>query len=187
MPPIRKIQKEAIIQTAYEIVRKEGMEGLNARRVAKGLSCSIQPIFHNFTTMEELKKEVVNKAYEAYTQFIAVGLKEEKAYRGAGLAYIRFAKEEPKLFQLLFMSENKMNEETFLEEDESSKELIEKGQILTGLSTEEQKKFHFKVWIFTHGLATLVAKRTCQLSEQEIAILLETTVREMLEGYKKGK
>ncbi len=55
---------------------------------------------------------------------------------------------------------------------------------MTHLSYEEQEKFHIKVWIFTHGIACLVATNTVQLSEQEIADLLGTTVMEMMLGRK---
>jgi len=44
-----------------------------------------------------------------------------------------------------------------------SNDVIKKGQILTGLSYEEQTKFHVKVWIFTHGIATLLATNTVKM------------------------
>ena len=61
MPPIKKYTKEDIIMQAYEIVKSEGFEQVNARRIAKKLGCSVQPLFHNFTSMEEVNKEVYKK------------------------------------------------------------------------------------------------------------------------------
>lgn len=184
MPPIKKIQKEDIINTAYEIVKKEGMEAVNARKIAKIMNCSIQPIFHNFETMEELKKVVMQKVYETYVEYMKEGKKQEKAYKGMGMYYIKFAKDFPQFFKLLFMSESKLSATNFIIEDDAGNEVIKSGMELTGFSYEEQKKFHLKVWIFTHGLATLVATKTCDLSEEEIDELLGTTVIEMLKGYK---
>ena len=48
MPPAKKFQREDIIRTAYELVKSEGMGEMNARRIAKELGCSTQPIYHNF-------------------------------------------------------------------------------------------------------------------------------------------
>lgn len=62
--------------------------------------------------------------------------------------------------------------------------LQQKGQELTRLSFEEQKQFHIKVWIFTHGIACLVATKTVEFSDEEISDLLGNTVLEMLKGYK---
>ena len=53
MPPIRKFKREDIIDTAYNIVKDEGFGSINARRIAKELGCSIQPIFHNFSTKQK--------------------------------------------------------------------------------------------------------------------------------------
>ena len=37
MPPPRKVQKEDIINVALEILKKEDIESLNARKIAKEL------------------------------------------------------------------------------------------------------------------------------------------------------
>ena len=57
---------------------------------------------------------------------------------------------------------------------------------MTGLSFEEQKKFHVKVWIFTHGIACLVATNTVEFSDEEIEKLLTESVKHMILGYKGG-
>lgn len=65
--------------------------------------------------------------------------------------------------------------------------VIKAGQKLTNFSYEEQKNFHIRVWIFTHGLACLVATKTIQFTPKEIEHLLEETVREILIGYKEKR
>lgn len=186
MPPAKKVDKDDIIKVAYKIADKEEFKNINARRIAKELGCSVQPIFHNFTSMEDLKNATIEKIHNTYKQYMKKGSEEKLAYKGMGMAYIRFAKEHPKFFELLFMRETNLTTSNFIRADNTGNDVIKKGQILTGFSEEEQIKFHVKVWIFTHGLATLVATNTCNLSEEEISKLLETTVRELLIGYKKN-
>lgn len=53
---------------------------------------------------------------------------------------------------------------------------------MTGFDPETQRQFHLKVWIFTHGLATLVATQTIEISDQEIERLLTETVWAMAIG-----
>ncbi len=185
MPPIRKYCREDIIKTTYELVQKEGLGCVNARRIAKQLGCSVQPIFHNFTTMEELIKEVHHRIYEKYKEYLLSGRDQPNAYKKIGLSYIQFAFDYPEFFKILFMKETTLDAEDFLMADVLGDHIIKSGQTLTGLSYEEQKKFHIKVWIFTHGIACLVATRTIQFSKEEIDELLGRTVLEMLEGYKK--
>ena len=56
MSSVSRVTKEAIIEAGFEIIRKKGIDGVNAREVARILNCSVQPIFYRFTNMEELKK-----------------------------------------------------------------------------------------------------------------------------------
>lgn len=182
MPPSRKYSKEEIVKIAYRIVEKEGFEKLNARRIAKELSASVQPIFHNFTSMEELKSAVYQKIYETYQSYMG-RVTEKPAYKQSGLSYIEFAKDHPELFKILFMKETNNSLVNFIIADREGEEIIKKGQELTGLSYEEQKKFHVKVFIFTHGIACLLATKTVKLNEKEIEELLTKTVLELWKGY----
>lgn len=183
MPPSKKYTKEEILNIAYQIVEKEGFKNLNARRIAKELHASVQPIFHNFTSMEELKSSVYEKIYETYQNYMESKTNQPE-YKQSGLSYIKFAKDHPELFKILFMKETNDSPDDFIVADSKGEEIIRKGQQMTGLSYEEQKKFHVKVFIFTHGIACLVATKTVKLSDIEIEKLLTNTVLELLKGYK---
>lgn len=187
MPPLIKFTKEDIIDISYEIVKKEGVESINARRIANELNSSVQPIFHNFSNMEELKKAVYEKIYNTYMNYMKVDEKDVRAYKKMGLSYIKFARDYPEFFKIIFMQKTTLSAENFVMADNVGDNIIKTGQKLTGLSFEEQKKFHVKVWIFTHGIACLVATNTVKFTDEEIDNLLENTVLEMLKGYKINK
>lgn len=187
MPPLIKFTKEDIIDISYEIVKKEGFESINARRIANELNSSVQPIFHNFSNMEELKKAVYEKIYNTYMDYMKVDENDVRAYKKMGLSYIKFARDYPKFFKIIFMQKTTLNAENFVMTDTAGDNIIKTGQKLTRLSFEEQKKFHVKVWIFTHGIACLVATNTVKFTDEEIDNLLENTVLEMLKGYKINK
>lgn len=187
MPPIKKYDKEAILEVAYNLAKNEGLDSINARRIAKELHSSVNPIFNNFKNMEELKKEVKTRIYELYKSYMLHTDSNEKKYKQTGLNYIRFAKNYPEFFKIIFMQETPLDVEKFVNADDVGYDVIKKGQELTGFSFEEQKKFHSRVWIFTHGIACLVATKTISISDEEISEMLETTVRQMIKGYKLEK
>ena len=184
MPPVKKFQREEIIDTAYEIVKKEGLDSINARRIAKELGGSVQPIYHNFKDMGELKKEVNSKIYKKYEEYMLSGINEEKGYKNTGLSFIRFAKDYPVFFRTLFMKESKVTFKNFVLTDEVDDSVIKVGQKFTGLSFEEQKEFQKKVSIFTFGIACLVSTKSVNFTDEEIDKLLGDTVIEMLTGLK---
>lgn len=53
MPRKVSVTKQMIENVSIDMI-KNG-ETLNARAIAKHLDCSIQPIFYNFATMDDLK------------------------------------------------------------------------------------------------------------------------------------
>ncbi len=187
MPPIKKYDKEKVIATALKIAKKEGLDSLNARRIAKELNSSVNPIFNNFKNMDELKIAVYKKIYDIYLEYMNRDSNSKKAYKETGLNYIRFAKDYPEFFKIIFMQKTNLNAKSFITSDDAGNDVLKKGQALTGLDYETQKDFHVKVWIFTHGIACLVATKTINFSELEISNLLEATVKEMLIGFKERK
>ena len=48
MPKVR-VTKDDILNISFDMVRINGIDNLNARRIAKELNCSVQPIFFNFS------------------------------------------------------------------------------------------------------------------------------------------
>lgn len=180
MPPVTRIQREDIIDIAFQITRKEGLEKVNARAIAKKLKCSIQPIFHKFTNMEEVKTEVIEKAIKEYKSYQKIKDSNEPAYKQMGRGYIKFAKEEPKLYQLLFMTENKYTPEQIISTDRNFEEISKSLEERTHLPENKLKEFHTRVWIFTHGIATLLATKTCEFTDEQIGELLTQEVEALL-------
>lgn len=184
MPPIKKIDREYIITAALDILNNEGIEFINARKLASKLNCSVQPIFYNFKSMVDLKSEVLARIYEIYKKYMNAGKSHKKPYKGMGLAYIKFARDYPNYFKCIFMGETNLSPISFITNDDAGNDVIKSGMEATGLSYEEQKEFHLAVWIFTHGLASLVATKTVILNDEDIDFLLESTVKKMIIGKK---
>lgn len=184
MAGILKNTREDIVLGALEIIKEKGFEGLKARDVAKRLNCSIQPIFYQFKNMEELKLAVYEKIYEIYKEYMLSGENTATPYKAMGNSYVRFARDYPELFKILFMQKAEVNSSNFMQIDHLADKVISEGQKFTGLSFDEQKDFHLKVWIFTHGIASLVVTGTLNLSDEEIDKIITDSVRQMLKGYK---
>ena len=87
--------------------------------------------------------------------------------------YIKFAQKEKKLFQTLFMSDTGLTPDAFVAKDGADYKEIEKLiKISADLKEEDIKDFHTKMWIFCHGIATLVANDTIKLTNNQIQDLL---------------
>lgn len=167
MPPRVKITKEDIIKTAIELVRKNGAEYINARAIASALDCSTQPIFSNFKTMEELFEATIVAAYEIYLGFIKNEVESEKypKYKAFGMAYIRFAREEKKLFKLLFMRDRRGED---LSPSPDFKESVKLIMESNSISEEKATLLHLEMWSCVHGIGTMLATSFLSLDDELI-------------------
>lgn len=157
MPPKVRISKEEIASAAVQLTRTAGIQSVNARTVASLLNCSTQPIFSNFTSMDELHQAVYQIAYELYNQYLKNEIESEQypPYKASGMAYIRFAKEERELFKLIFMRDRLIEPEPDeLGSDPQIESIIHNT---TGLNGDTAKLFHLEMWAYVHGIATMFA------------------------------
>ena len=174
MPTKIRISKEMILDAAFEIVRKDGMEKLSNRELANKLNCSIRPIYYQFENVEEMQKELYLKIEQYFYKFILDNMVEEiPKYKQVGINYIKFAKKEKKLFQTLFMTDVGLTPDAFvLKAGEDYKEIEKLIKISANIKEEDIRDFHTKMWIFCHGIATLVANDTIKLTDNQIQDLL---------------
>lgn len=171
MPPKAKFTREEIIKTAFEIARTDGMDRITARELGQRLGSSARPIFTVFENMEQIRAEVIACAKATYRQYVMKGLQMEKAFQGVGIAYITFAMEEPKLFQLLFMSARpkQMGVDQILPHiDESYEKILQSVQVPYQLSRQTADIMYQHLWTYTHGIATMCATGLCQYTMEQI-------------------
>lgn len=186
MPPKIKIKEDAILDVALEITKKSGIEGLNAREIARELGCSIQPVFRTFQNMENLKIALYKKVEAYFNIYMLGGMNHRIPFLGMGLAYIRFAKEEKNLFKLLFMSDSiHVDSPMDMISGEDNLEVIELIAGMTQLNNENSKKLYVGIWLLTHGIASLVATNQCHFSYEEVENILMDTFKGYLNLFSK--
>lgn len=157
MPPKFKFTREQIVAAALEVTRKNGITGLTARGLAAELGSSAKPIFGLFQNMEEVQREVVSAANTLYQSYIKKGMADSKfpPYKASGIAYIQFAKEEKELFKLLFMRDR--TDEKIQENREEIRPILDLIMKNLGIDENEAYFFHLELWLYVHGIATMIA------------------------------
>lgn len=152
----KQITKEQLVATACQIVSEKGITGLNMRDLAKRCNCSTQPIYLSFANADELKQAVYKQIIECYRKYIndEVASKRYPEYKATGMAYIRFAKEQPQFFKFLFMRNRK--DETV---DEMATDFQHEADKLTlqGINHDKATRLHTHMWVYVHGIATMYA------------------------------
>jgi len=149
-----------ILDAALTIVRKEGIERLSARNIAKALKCSTQPIYSTFTKMETLEKAVIEKAFQFIILEYMTGYRPtDNNFLNMGLASIRLARKERKLFHMLYLSgkvQIDFENNVFPFDKDALIAGMQKDPHLCELKADRLEKILFNMWIYTHGLTALV-------------------------------
>lgn len=102
MAAVKKINKEGILEAAYNLARREGIAAITARKLAKEISCSTQPIYENFVDMGvviEITTERINEVYGSLKTSLCK--KENADYVSQTTIVCEFADSERVLFRQL--------------------------------------------------------------------------------------
>lgn len=189
MPPKAKYTRDEIVQTALGLVADGGMEALNARNLGAALGTSTRPLFTAFKNMAELTGEVRSAAMKKFNSY-AQKLDGMPAFKSIGMQMIHFAAEQPKLFQLLFMSEHdqKISFDSLLYElGDTAVNCIDIVMADYGLSRSEAELLFRNTWLYTFGVSVLIASKVCRYDAEEVSAMLTSQFMGVMSLIKSGK
>lgn len=170
MPPRVKFQKDEIVQSALTVARKKGIEAVTAREVAAELQVSPRPIFTYYESMDQLRRDVYDLAKEKYRVYIEQGLKEKIPFLGVGLQYIRFAKEEPELYKLLFLTKPDGASGGAMEALAFSQEIVRDSIMhIYNMDAYTADCYFRDLWLIAFSFATLIVTDDCIYTEKQMS------------------
>lgn len=179
MPPKPKITREMIVEAAFELVRTGGVESINARSVSQRLNCSTQPVLYCFDSMDEVKRAVYARADAFHTDYLTQACASPgNVLLSIGLRYIRFAREEPRLFRFLFQSGYATGHSVveMIEADELMP-VLSAMQAAMGMTLAQTRHVFLTIALFAHGYACLLANNGMAYDEDVIAAHLTRAYR----------
>ncbi len=155
MPKKAIFKKEQIHAKAFEMFVKYGLDEITARNLAKALHCSPAPIYSCYTSMDELKLELIEKAKNIFMEYV-IKPETDMVFLNSGIGLCTFAREEKQLFKSIFLRDNSYANLLKKFRDLMKVEM-EKDERFNNLPTEFKNDLFLDCWLFGHGLATLIA------------------------------
>lgn len=186
MPAVKKITKEAVIDAAVNVLRKDGFSAINARSVAKKLGCSTQPIYCSFRNMGELREALTERAIQMHTRRVRDSLQmhegNDSRYSSYGMGFVKFAAEEKQLFRWLYLDGEQPGP---YQSDVLLSEVIRTIVDEFGYSEETAKAFHRDMVYYSYGLAILANTDHLNLTETELREAFRREFRALIAIYGK--
>ncbi len=185
MPPKVKFQKEEIVAAAVEITREKGAQAVTAREVASKLGVSTRPIFTYFDTMDELKEAVYERVRVLYRSYVERGLSESIPFLGLWRNYLSFAREEPELYKLLFLTPPSAESRGAIEALHYSQDLARESLMrIYGMDEHTADCYFRDIWFVAFGCATLIVTNDCPYTDEEMLAMGTEISLSICKAYK---
>ena len=175
------ITKEDIVNAAFSILQEEGITQVTARKLAAKAGCSTQPIFRIYKNMDELIEELFGKACTFFQEYYQQVLRQTVTpFVHLGFVYIKFAEEHKRLFQFIFLSEERFGRSMYDLVNGSEGYVSKEIQTATSQGCKNASNLFMKMWIFIHGAACMTLTGDYDLSD-------EVTIQMLKDSYQAYK
>lgn len=169
MPAKKQVPKDMILSAATDLFRQDGMAAVSITGLARRLGCSTQPIYLSFSGMDELKAALRVEVKQYFFRRMDMTPLEQAdlSFAVQGLRYIQFAKEEPEIFQFLFMRKKgyaEMKADLLPVMDKAISQITERLHI----TPEEAHDFYDQLWVYLHGIAAMTANSYCEWDMEKV-------------------
>ena len=174
--PKQRITKEMILEAAFHIAQEQGITNVLVKNVSTRLGCSVQPIYSYYKNMDELRQDLVEHTKEYFQAYLSQSIDPAgPIFRQTGACYLRFAKEQPHLFQLLFLRKRPgLSSLQELYETECNPQIAQYLANTLNLSLHSAKELQLHRGFYTMGISAILATSQCEISTDELMEQMES-------------
>lgn len=176
----KEIDKQRILDAAYKLAVRGGIESLTARNIAKAVNCSTQPIYLEFENMQDLRNQVLARISDELKSNTLQQNFTGEPLIDLDLSYLYFAKEHVDLFRAMFVDGkfgNQMIVDTLMGLGlEKFKQQFDAEQF----SEERLNHIVISNWIAATGLATLLINKRANFTQAQMISVLKAQIHEAM-------
>ncbi|MEX2531472.1 MAG: TetR/AcrR family transcriptional regulator [Gemmatimonadota bacterium] len=182
-----------ILDCACELYLEDGFEGFSMRKVARSVGVTAPALYRHYESKEHLLMDVVGEAHNVLGQYLHTSLEgatPHDRFQRAGTAYLDFALDHPRYFQVMstfaeFMGLDEMPEELAERScavqrfwDDRVRECVEAGV----LRRDAPEAIGLTLWSHAFGLISLYLLGLLSVSEEVFRTLYHDSFERVLCG-----
>lgn len=152
--------RNALIKAGLDILDTQGLEALTLRKAAARAGVSHAAPAHHFDGKEGLLAAIATHGYNQFTELMQTeryrdGTTPRDQLEGIARGYVRFSREHPALFRLIFSGQFTRAESALLAASNSAYQVLADVCALFKPSPHGPGINELKVWSVVHGHAVL--------------------------------
>ena len=175
--------KEQLVEIAWEICVAESWQKVNMRRVAQKAGVSNTAFYRHFKNKNDLKAELMRRGF----QLLYVGMKDlrlDGGFVAYGAQYIRFGREYPHIYDLMFGDTDidmSLYPDLEVESNASFSGLVEGVKSFMPNNSENEIMIKaYNIWASVHGLVGILRRSEWQGNRTETLEWIEKNLEEYL-------
>jgi AcrR family transcriptional regulator len=187
--------RERILDCAVDLYLEHGLKGLSMRHVGDRLGVSATAIYRHYRNKEDLVHNVIGEAVKVFGSYLFAALSAktaEERFVKSGEAYLAFALEKSKYYEVIFMTPSQLGEEG-VPEDLQQRSMAT-FQFLVDRVQECMEAGYFRkddahsvamtVWAHGHGLVSIHLAKKSPLDEAGFRKLFWESHERLLHGLR---
>jgi AcrR family transcriptional regulator len=157
--------RNEILEAARQIINREGPDKLSMRRLARRIDYSPAGLYEYFDSKDAIILAVCGQGHERlanYLRSVDGGLPPAAHLLELGLAYIRFAVDNPDFYLLMFTHRPSKDGETEKLEDFSTYSILVgavergiEGGVFNTAANQSKETIAYTAWSVVHGISML--------------------------------
>lgn len=194
--PDSKSTKEKILSAACDLFIVHGSEGISMRKIAQNAAISPTAIYRHFANKDELYKQILVDGFQTFASYLYPARQGKNPLERLDLAaegFYRFATEQPRYYELLFLTMEHSGEErvrkmlrreaatTYEFMVERVQECMDNGD----LKQDDAEEIATLLLAVSNGFFGLYVSKTFEAQEPEMKKKYLRNYRRMLEGLKR--
>jgi AcrR family transcriptional regulator len=174
-------RRELIVDTALDLLARNGLDGVSMRRVAQRLGVGAMTLYTYIDGQDELRRQMIDRGFK----MLAAGCSEASTlgtpgkWRGGARHYLMFAIENPNLYELMFRHPLPGDQASQRLMQDGIHPLFEKVRAQMEDATDEAeldrrvREAAGRFWIALHGLASLAIADRLNVLDRSLDELLD--------------
>lgn len=186
-------QRDNILARACDLYLEDGLDGFSMRKLARAVGVTAPALYRHYESKEKVLLDVVGEAYRRLVQYLYRALQgrtPEERYRLAKEAYLDFALEQPRFYEVLFANPEIMGVGEGSPEVESHacavgqfwndrvRECIDSGMF----RPTAPEAVGVTMWAHAHGLISLYLMGALRVDEETFRQIYGASSNRMLRG-----
>jgi AcrR family transcriptional regulator len=171
--------RDALIEAGMGLLERRDSERLSLREVARAVGVSATAVYRHFPDKDALMRAIAERGFMLLgaMQIQAAGDRDAlEAFKAVGVAYIRFALQNPAVFRLMFSCAPPRDLFSLAREEQNEPLRLLRENVAglapSGLPEQARKIASISAWALVHGLAVLLLDGMVEADDSEIAAIV---------------